>query len=590
MCGIVGYVGKREAGPILLECLRRLEYRGYDSVGAASVSDEGKLIVRKGVGGVQEVEDKLGLSMVPGHIGIGHVRWATHGAVTSENAHPHVDCTGHIAVVHNGIIENHQKLRSELSVSHRIVSDTDTELIAHLIEDELGHSLPFAVERAVRRLEGAFSFAVISARHPNVIVAVRRRSPLVVGIADHGYFVASDPLTFAGYCHSAVLLEEDDLVILKPLEMAVFGPTGLDVSESRMKVPITDVPIADLPENVPSHMMKEIQEQPVTIRATVAAQSDDYLVETAMDILRARNVVFTACGSSRFAAMVGRYLFSTVGDKFTEVVVASEHEHLMDSIGQRDMVIALSQSGETADVLNAVRACKHRGATIVSILNRDHSSLENLSDRIFRLTCGPEVGVAATKSFTAQVAILTLLGYAMRNRARWAQACIGNTIGREVLEVLTVNQDTYRPIVDAIAATGVAYFIGHGVSFPIACEGALKMKEMGCIPTEGLPAGELKHGSLALVENGTPVIAICLGDEDRSFIAEVKARGAYVIGVSPIGDAAFDEWILVSPTNPTMLWPILAVIPLHMLAHDVALARGHNPDRPRNLAKSVTVT
>ncbi len=593
MCGIVGYTGTGAVGELLVAALYNLEYRGYDSAGVAVRTHRG-LKVKKGVGQVAQVERATRMSKLGGDCGIGHTRWATHGKVSEPNAHPHVDCTGKLAVVHNGIIENADELRAKFDPKHEFKSETDTELIAHIAENalaNLGCTLAEAANYVLMTIRGACAFAVIHADNPGVIVGAKREMPLVVGESANGVFLCSDPTAIAGSVSEVVVLDDEEVVEITP------GKFGGRINVTRKgrvhrhleKVSVEGMERPVLPPGIGTFMAKEMAEQPQTLQDTLENMDDKETVDTAMDILRADQVVFVACGTSRYAAMVGRLLWANIAGKFCEVIVASEHEHFLNALGPSDMIVAISQSGETADVLDAVRASKKRGVKVLSLVNGPQSSLVGLSDRVVLLKCGPEFGVAATKSFTSQLGVLTVLAYAMRNDVHDGQQAICG-IAFKMGGMFDRLKADIKAVVARVAEARAIYFIGRGINFPVACEGALKLKELAYLYSDGLPAGELKHGPLALVEDGTPVVAICPdGDKDMlSTVAEVRARGAFVIGVTSSQSGPFDAVLRVPPSD-LLLTPMLTVVPLQMLAHDVAVFRGHNPDRPRNLAKSVTV-
>ncbi len=589
MCGIVGFVGDRQAAPILSAALRTLEYRGYDSAGLATISDS-RLWLKKDIGKLSEVEQKHQLAKLPGKTGIGHVRWATHGAVTPANAHPHLDCNQDIAVVHNGIIENYQELRSRLESRHQFVSDTDTEVIPHLIEQymENGVSLEDAVFQVTKQLKGSYALLAISVREPQKIVATRKDSPLVVGVGGGGNFVASDALSFLEETNRAIFIEDGETVILTGDKVCLLDAEGSEIKREPAKLDWKWDKATKQGHDF--FMLKEILEQPQAIRCALM-QDRSLIMETAMDILRARQIVFTACGTSRYAALIGRYVFSKLAGKFSDVIMASEFGYFSDSIDKNTVVIAVSQSGETADVMEGVKRAKENGATIFSLVNVVGSSLARMSDRALYLNCGPEIGVAATKSFLSQLAILYLLAFAMVNRLDEGIEKI-QAICPLIEENFGDHGKTLARLAQKLKDRNDFYYIARGINFAIAGEGALKLKEIAYVHAEGMPAGELKHGTLALIDEGTPVVAICPKDytfhETLSNIAETKARGAFVIGISDQPEQSFDEWIKI-PSVEELFYPLVTTVPLQLLAYHFAVARGLDPDKPRNLAKSVTV-
>jgi glucosamine--fructose-6-phosphate aminotransferase (isomerizing) len=588
MCGIIGFVGKEPAAPFLLKGLSNLEYRGYDSAGMATVSD-GKIWAGKDIGGLAEVQRKHHLDQLPGKIGIGHVRWATHGGVTPANAHPHFDCKREIAVVHNGIIENYQELRHRLEPKHRFFSETDTEVIPHLIEDymEAGASLEEAVLQTIGQLRGSYALLAISAREPGKIVASRKDSPLVVGGERGRNFVASDALAFLEHTNRVAFIEDGETVVLTR-DIAFLDREGKPIEKGFTQVDWKWDEATK--QGYDFFMMKEIMEEPQAIRCALM-QDKKLITEMAMDILRARQVVITACGTSRYAALVGRYLFSKLAGKFCDVIMASEFHYFADSIDKNTLVIAVSQSGETADVIEGVKRARENGATIFSLVNMVGSSLARMSHRVIYLNCGPEIGVAATKSFVSQLAIFYLLAFTMANRLEEGVEKV-RAICTSIEECFSKNGQKLKRLAQQTKEKNDFYYIARGINFAISAEGALKLKELSYIHAEGMPAGELKHGTLALIEEGTPVVVICpkdyTFDETLANAAETKARGALVIGVSDERSPIFDEWIEI-PRVEEIFYPLVVIVPLQLLAYYLAVARGKDPDRPRNLAKSVTV-
>ena len=590
MCGIIGYCGKKPAVPIVLEALKRLEYRGYDSAGVASLYD-GKLLIRKDAGKIDEVIRKQNLASLPGIVAIGHTRWATHGGVTQFNAHPHSDCSGRVAVVHNGIIENNQQLRQELTkIGHKFTSETDTEIIPHLLEDELktGCSLEQAVLNIAPRLEGSYAFLVISLDDPAKIIGIRKNIPLIVGIDAPDYYVSSDALAFSQYTNQVMSLEDNEVVMLTQEGIEFFDAQGNKLVKQARKL---DHSWAESNKGGYQHfMLKEIMEQ-AQVLSQIVHQDEKRFTNIALDILRARQVIITACGTSRYAALVGRYLFSKVGKKFCDVVMASEFGYFADSVDKSTIVIAVSQSGETADVIEGVKAARDAGAQVISIVNRPNSILADLSHQVIYLNCGSEIAVAATKSFLSQLAIFYLLSFSMVNSFDEAAAKLTN-LSSEITRVLDWNKDELIKLSQKLKDKNDFYYIARGINFAIASEGALKLKEISYIHAEGMPAGELKHGTLALIESGTPVVVICPADytflETLSNAMETKSRGAYIIGVSDKESDIYDSWVKI-PAVDELLYPMVAVVPLQLLAYYLAINRGCDPDKPRNLAKSVTV-
>lgn len=589
MCGIIGFIGDREAAPLILNGLRKLEYRGYDSAGMATSVDS-HLCIKKGVGQLSEVEQRHQLAELPGRVGIGHVRWATHGKVTVENAHPHFDCHQGIAVVHNGIIENYQELRSHLSLRHKFTSDTDTEVIPHLIEEYMEDGTP--LERAVfqmsKRLKGSYAILVISATDPQKIVGTRKDSPLVIGVGRGSNFIASDTLPFLEETNRVIFIEDGETVTLTGNGVSIIDSEGRQVKREPQRVDWKCD--AASKQGYDFFMLKEIFEQPQAMRRSLM-QERNLIMDMAMDILRARQIVLTACGTSRYAALIGRYAFSKLAGKFSDVIMASELQYFSDSVDRNTLIIAVSQSGETADVIQGVKKAKENGATVFSLVNVVGSTLARISDRVLYLNCGPEIAVAATKSFVNQLTLFYLLAFAMVNKLDEGAEKL-EAISNLIEANLYHNETEIPKIVEKLKSKNDFYYIARGINFAMAGEGALKLKEIAYVHAEGMPAGELKHGTLALIENGTPVVVICPNDytfsESLANATETKARGAFVIGVSDKEDKVFDEWVKI-PTVEEIFYPLVTVVPLQLFAYHSAIARGLEPDKPRNLAKSVTV-
>ncbi len=593
MCGIVGFLGNGQlngrVAPIIYSCLETLEYRGYDSAGLATV-ENGAIWCKKGVGRVAAVNKECGLDELPGSVGIGHVRWATHGKVTFENAHPHLDCKSEVALVHNGIIDNYQSLRRRLESRHHFSSDTDTEVIAHLLEDNLadGASLREAMLSTIAELEGSYAIVAISSREPDKIVAAKKESPLVIGIGAQGYFIASDIISILGRADRVIPLEEYEVAVVSRDGITIINREGEEIQKEPQ--PVTWEWLAPSKNGHKHYMIKEILEEPDAIE-TAMRQDDGLLIELALEALRAKQVIITACGTSRHAALVGRYLFSNMAGLFCEVVMGSEFEYFANSIDKKTMVIAISQSGETADVISGVKIAKASGARVISMVNVPGSTLTRMSDKVIYLNCGPELCVAATKTFVAQLVIFYLLTFAMLNQLEQGRQSLREISGL-IRKNLKSNGHKVRKLGNEIRDRADFYFLARGINYAIALEGALKLKEISYIHAEGMPAGELKHGTLALMEKGTPVLTICPNDytynDTLSNAMETKARGAFIIGLSDRNNDIFDEWIKL-PKVDEIFYPLVSVVPLQLLAYYAAVARGKDPDRPRNLAKSVTV-
>jgi glucosamine--fructose-6-phosphate aminotransferase (isomerizing) len=590
MCGIIGYCGRKPAVPIVLDALKRLEYRGYDSAGIATLYD-GQILIKKDAGKLEEVIQKQDLASLPGTVAIGHTRWATHGGVTQSNAHPHSDCRDRVAVVHNGIVENSNQLRQGLiKAGHKFTSETDTEVIPHLLEDELksGCSLEQAVLNIAPKLEGSYAFLAVSLDDPGKIIGTRRDNPLIVGVGNSDCYVSSDALAFSEYTSQVMSLEDNDVVALSPEGIQFFDARGNKLVKQAKKLDHSWAESGK--EGYQYFMLKEIMEQ-AKVLGQIVRQDEKTFTKVALNILRARQVIITACGTSRYAALVGRYLFSRVGKKFCDVVMASEFSYFADSVDKSTIVIAVSQSGETADIIEGVKAAKDAGAQVVAIVNRPNSILAGMSDEVIYLNCGSEIAVAATKSFLSQLAIFYLLAFAMVGSFGEAVIRLASLNG-EITRVLDWNKNELIKLGQDLKDKNDFYYIARGINFAIASEGALKLKEISYIHAEGMPAGELKHGTLALIEPGTPVVVICPADytlsETLSNAMEAKSRGAYIIGVSDRESDIFDSWIRL-PEVDELLYPMVAVVPLQLLAYYIAVNRGCDPDKPRNLAKSVTV-
>ncbi|MCJ7794184.1 glutamine--fructose-6-phosphate transaminase (isomerizing) [Candidatus Bathyarchaeota archaeon] len=608
MCGIFGCVLKEgNAAPVIRSSLKRLEYRGYDSVGIATISD-GKIYLKKDQGKIDDVHKILNLDDLPGNIGIGHTRWATHGAPLKVNSHPHADCTGEIMVVHNGIIENFMELRTELqNLDHTFVSKTDTEVIPHLIEETFKENpkLSFvdAVQESLKRLEGSYALAIISTKEPDKIICARNESPLVVGINGNGVFCASDIPAFLPVTNKAVMVNNGELVILTA--------QGYEIKKIRDSSPVSREPVtiewtADMAvkQGYPHFMIKEIHEQPETLRNTLRMQ-EHYLDLLTTFLDRANEVFLVACGTSYHACLAASYMFSKLAFLPTYPVYASEFiEQHGKSVNIDSTILAVSQSGETADTIAAVTCAQQRAATILSLTNVIGSTLTRISRVYIGQQSGPEIGVAATKTFTSQLSVLAQLALRLAKK-------IGK-VSQDEIDSLEENLDKLPDIADTIVKTQeekvkqiakkykdskVFFFLGRGISTATAYEGRLKLMEIAYIPSIAFPAGESKHGPISLVENGFPVVFICPKDDSHKTlignIMEMKARGASIIAVVEEGDEEIktlaDEYVEVPKGIPSVLSPIPFAVPLQLLAYYVALEKGYNPDMPRNLAKSVTV-
>ncbi|HUI24392.1 MAG TPA: glutamine--fructose-6-phosphate transaminase (isomerizing) [Nitrososphaerales archaeon] len=587
MCGIVGCVAEEPVAGILLEGLRRVEYRGYDSAGMATISD-GSLVVRKGVGRVSEIEQSRSLSSLKGNIGMAHTRWATHGGVTDANAHPHTSCGELVAVIHNGIIENYIPLKSGLSAKgHMFKSETDTEVIAHLIETEYrrSHDPLKATTAAMKKLKGQYAIAVMFQDRPDVMVGARRDAPLIVGVGQGRMFLASDVLAFIGHTDRTIFLDNYETVELTKDRARIMGQDGREVRRKPTQVAweLSDVSKSDFAH----YTLKEINEQPRTV-LSASVQEPGMVEEFARAVRKAKSLYITASGTSYHAGLLMKFRLNKEAKIRVDTVVAGELKEHAEFLGKDSVVIAFSQSGETADVMEAVKEAKKRGARIYSIVNAAGSTLARESDGVLLLNCGPEVGVAATKSFTAQVVVANLVVDAVLGRRKSNGF---RELSEAVAETLKCEEQVRR-LVDEYRERPDFYFVARGYQSPVAMEGALKLKELSYIHAEGMPASELKHGTLALIEKGTPVVVLNASGESHadslSNAEELRARGADVIGISDEKDAVYRHYIRVPRVQPKFT-PIVEAIPLQLLAYHMSVARRNDPDYPRNLAKSVTV-
>jgi glucosamine--fructose-6-phosphate aminotransferase (isomerizing) len=573
--------------PLLVNSLERMEYRGYDSVGIATINN-GKILLKKGVGKVADVNKRLDLGSLPGDTGVGHTRWATHGSVTNNNAHPHYGCTDSIAIVHNGIIENHKELREELiGIGHIFKSDTDSEVIAHLLEKYYleQKNIKKAVIDTCKRLEGAYAFVAVF--EDGTICGSRYNEPLIIGSVDTGYFISSDILGFLEYTNKAIYLENRDTVILDSKTLQMFDMEGNTVNR-----PITEVAweLASIDKGkYTHHTLKEIHEQPLVVEK-VGTQNSDRIEEFCNIVRNSRTVFLTGSGTSYHCALIAKHLLSNFAKIHAETMVSSEFQYTLDGIDNTSVLLAISQSGETADVLQAVKAAKHMGARILSIVNIPTSSLARISDCFLPIDCGPEVGVAATKSFTAQLFLI----YTIVDRL--CNGCLGFEADKAILggalrEVLDTEIEIHS-IAERLRDAKDIYVLGRSIHYPIALEGALKLKELAYIHAEGMTAGELKHGPLALIERSSYVIIInpsdTTSDDNIATAHEIKARGATIIGISDRPNDVYDIFIKI-PSVKSIIYPIIEVLPFQILAYYLALAKNADPDYPRNLAKSVTV-
>jgi glucosamine--fructose-6-phosphate aminotransferase (isomerizing) len=613
MCGIIGYIGSKPVVPVLIEGLRRMEYRGYDSAGVALVSPEG-IALRRSAGKLSNLELTIEAEPVDGLYGVGHTRWATHGRPTEENAHPHRDCTGRIVVVHNGIIENYLELKKELQEQgHLFKTETDTEIVAHLVEREMKtDGLENAVRRALKYMRGMFAIVLVSVEDPEKIVAVRNGPPIVVGLGDHEFFVASDIPAILSHTRDVVFLGDEEMAIITRSGVEFTDYAGKAVSKTTQRV-LWD-PIAAEKGGHKHFMLKEIFEQPTAARDTILGRvsldsgriflEDLNIPEETFRTLQ--KVTIIACGTSWHAGLVGKYLIEALAQVPVEVDYGSEYRYRNPIIASNELAIVITQSGETADTLAALREAKRKGASSIAICNVVGSMATREADGTVYTHAGPEIGVASTKAFTSQLVALHLLAlYMAQVRGTLAPA----EIRRHIEELLHMPQILEQALKASAPMEKVAerfynrtdfLFLGRGINYPIALEGALKLKEISYIHAEGYPAGEMKHGPIALIDERMPVVAIA--PDDHVFekmlgnMQEAKARGGSVIAIGSEGDARLagvldpqSDVLISMPRTTAMLTPIVMTIPLQLLAYHIAVRRGCDVDQPRNLAKSVTV-
>jgi glucosamine--fructose-6-phosphate aminotransferase (isomerizing) len=608
MCGIFGCVLKEgKAAPVIHAALKRLEYRGYDSVGEATI-DEGKLFVKKDQGKIDDVHRIRNLDDMPGNIGIGHTRWATHGAPLEINAHPHLDCTGEIAVVHNGIIENFDELRTDLeNHGHTFKSKTDTEVIPHLIEEILknNHSLGLkdAVLEAVKKLQGSYAIAVISSKEPDKIVCARNESPLVVGVNEKDTFFASDIPAFLPLTNKAVIVDDGELVTMSFGEVEIKKLADGKIVAREPKI-IEWSPEMAVKQGYPHFMIKEIHEQPECLRNTLRAQ--EHYVELMSTFLdRAKDVYLVACGTSYHACLAASYMFSKLAFLPTYPIIASEFiEQSGKSVNIDSTILAVSQSGETADTLASVNVARQRAATILGLTNAIGSTLTRVSRVYIGQQSGPEIGVAATKTFTSQLSVMAQMALRLAKKRGKVSQDEMDYLAEKLMklpdiveEIIQKQEEKTKQIAKKYKDAKTFFFLGRGISTATAYEGRLKLMEIAYVPAIAFPAGESKHGPISLIEPGFPVVFICAKDDTHKTlignIMEMKARGASIIALLEEGDEEIkklaDDYIEVPKGIPEVLSPIPYVVPLQLLAYYMAIERGCNPDKPRNLAKSVTV-
>jgi glucosamine--fructose-6-phosphate aminotransferase (isomerizing) len=605
MCGIIGYIGARQATPLLVGGLRKLEYRGYDSAGV-SVWNDGVSRVVRCRGKLSALEDKLAKDPAPGTLGIGHTRWATHGRPSDENSHPHK--VGPISVIHNGIIENHLALRSELlTLGSKFSSETDTEIFAHLVERALVAGAPdltTAVRRALAKVRGSYAFVVMNDKDPGTFVAAKNSSPLVVGLGDGENFVASDVTAILSETRKVIFIDEGEVVTVTRAGVSITDFDG----KPRVREPklITWSAVQAEKGGFKHYMLKEIHEQPRAVADTLVGRVDLERDDVSLDGLDVgkdiKRVVFVACGTSYHASLVGEFLIESLARLPVEVDLASEFRYRDPIVGAGDLVVAVSQSGETLDTMEAVREAKKKGATVLAISNVVESSIPRLADMAFYTHAGPEIGVASTKAFTTQLVAIALLAVHLGRRTGALTREKARALLAELVQLPTKMRDVVESgaqlqvLARRYGQAGGFLFLGRGAQYPIALEGALKLKEISYIHAEGYAAGEMKHGPIALIDEHLPVVVLTPNgphyEKVVSNLAEVRARQGKVLAIATKGDNEIgghaDDVILV-PATATELEPILTVLPLQMLAYYVADFKGTDIDQPRNLAKSVTV-
>ena len=622
MCGIVAYVGRKIAQPLLIEGLKRLEYRGYDSAGVAVIDDKGELHIRRAVGRISVLESSLdnGNALPPAKLGMAHTRWATHGAPTEVNAHPHTDDTGRIAIVHNGIIENYAALKALLTEKGRtFISQTDTEALAMLIGDlyseiKSKNDLPpgtsvlqRAVQAALHEVEGTYGIAVVCRDEPDTLVVARKGSPLIIGVGDEEYVVASDASAIVEHTQQVIYLNDNEMALLKPDVFRTMTIDDIEITPtiSQLENKLEEYELGDYEH----YMLKEIFEQPNAVRNCLRGRAEKRearivlggIANHTKELVRAKRFILTGQGTAWHAGLVGDYLMEDLAKVVTETTYASEFRYRNPIVEEGTVVVAISQSGETADTLAALREAKEKGAMALGIVNVVGSTIAREVDAGIYLHAGPEIGVASTKAFTCQCVTLTLLALYLGRRRLMSQTQTTEMIDAlcaipdQIQKVLELNEQV-RDIARKFCDRENWLFLGRGYHYPVALEGALKLKEISYIHAEGMPAAEMKHGPIALINEGMPVVFVANRglqyDKVISNIEEVRARGGKVIAVATEGDQAirrYSDHVVYVPDTSEPLQPLLSVIPLQLLAYHAAVARGCNVDKPRNLAKSVTV-
>ena len=591
MCGIFAYYGKKETAPkIIIKGLKELEYRGYDSWGVA-IKTENNIEITKEIGKIGDIDNEV-FGDLQSHIAMGHSRWATHGKVTKINAHPHATENGNIAIVHNGIFENYYELKKELQErGHEFKSETDTEVFAHLIEEFIAdNTFAESIRLASQKVKGRFAIVALK-KDEDKIIAIRKGSPLIIGVnkEENEYFIASDIPAFLEYTNKVIYLDDNQMAILDKDGMTFFD----SIKNKEIKKRIVEITWSkeDAEKGEYEHfMLKEIMEQKQTLNQAIN-QDENLIKKLAQEIRSAYGTYMVGCGTAGKVCMTGEYIFSEIAKKHINVSFGSEFPYHKHFLTNKTLMICVSQSGETADTLEAIQVAKEKGVKITSIVNVESSTMARESDFVLPIKAGPEKAVASTKATTAQLAILTLLAYAVADKLKEGKQLLVKTAG-QINEMLNPRYEKHiMELAKKIKDVESMYIIGRGINYPIALEAAIKLQELSYIHAEGFAAGELKHGPLALITEGTPVIAFVPNDNTKeetiSNAIEVKARGGYIIGISPENNDAFDFWIKVPDAEAAS--PIVNIIPVQILSYQLALLRNYDPDKPRNLAKSVTV-
>ncbi len=585
MCGIIGFIGETIKGTVITDALKKLEYRGYDSWGTAFLS-ENKIEFFKQTGQINGIPEKI--KKINSSLAIGHTRWATHGKISKVNAHPHVSVNNDLALVHNGIIENFSELKEKLS-DKNFFSETDSEVILKLIEEKVnsGKSLFNAVSESVSLLKGSFALLVFSSKEKDKLIAVKHESPLLLGITEKGIFAASDQIPLSNFTNQFVFLEDGDIALIEKNNFKVFDFSLNEIKREIIKV---ESEITSSGKLKYSHfMLKEIMEQPFVLKSVLSQEEKNF--NEISSLIKDSNLFFIGNGTSFNAGLFGKEFFSRIAGINPQVIEASEFPYVLDFIPENSVIFALSQSGETADVLDSVKKAKKKNLKIISMVNVFNSSLARLSDKVIYLNCGEEIGVASTKAFTSQVSLLYLLANSVKGNFNKALNEL-NELSFKMTEVIELNKNSVKELSHKIKSSKDVFFIGRSLNYGVALEASLKLKEISYIHAEAFQAGSLKHGPLALISDNVPVVVIAPKDkvfsDTLNNAIQAKARGAFIIGVSDENNNEFDFFIKLPKVNE-LLFPLISIIPLQLLAFHTAVFLERNPDKPKNLAKSVTV-